>query len=109
MLSWSAHETGRTVDVVAFVDPSVDPVIDGGRALLDFVASSLGAGGDLATARAAVTAALGAVAMTRAAAVVAAFEMFNRVADGIGMPVTGARREESAAAVTALDLDGIAH
>lgn len=109
MLSWSAQETGRRVDLKAIVDPALDPMIDGGRGLLDFVASSLGAAGDLPALHAAVTEVLGAVAVTRAAAVMAAFEMFNRVADGIGMPVTRARREESAAAIVALDLEGIAH
>jgi hypothetical protein len=34
MLRWSAHETGRTVDVGGVADPAVDPLLPGGRQLV---------------------------------------------------------------------------
>ncbi len=34
MLSWSATETGQTVDITAIVDDSADPGLTGGRALI---------------------------------------------------------------------------
>jgi len=109
MLSWSAHKTDREVDLAAIGKPSLDPLLEGGRALVDYVASGLGADDHLLRSYAALTDELGSMATTRAAAVLAAFEMFNRVADGIGVPVTRARREKSVRAISELGLEDIAH
>lgn len=109
MLSWSAFNTDRAVDLAAIANPSLDPLIEGGRALLGFVSSALGEDGHLLQTRTAVIDELGQVAVTRAAAVLAAFEMFNRVADGVGIPVTRARRETGVRAIAELGIEGIAH
>jgi len=69
-------------------DRSLEPGLVGGAALLDLVDATLG--GDPSTAaeaRRAIVTDLGEDGLLDAAAVIANFEMMNRVADGTGMPV----------------------
>ena len=92
MLRWSARETNRDVDLRAIVDPQVDPLLPGGRELTAVARAAVGNRPD-AEPVSRLAAVLGGQAATDAAAVAAAFESFNRVVDGTGLPVgKGARR-----------------
>lgn len=109
MLRWSAETTGREVDVAAVSDPSVDPLLDGGRAL-----AALGRLGSTVTqpdptAADAVAAELGKQAAADAAAVAAAFEGLNRIVDGVGLPVSRAARRDQGDIIESLDLDTFPH
>lgn len=87
----------------------MDPLVEGGRDLIRLVDATLADKGDLAVARAAVTDGLGEVAAARAALVIGNFEMMNRVADGIGIPVSPTRLAAETELITTLGLDRIAH
>ena len=108
MLSWSIEETQGRVDLKAITDRSVDPVIPGGRELLDYVDAIL-LGGDIAQARDAVIGALGESAAEAAAAVTGNFEMMNRIADGVGMPVGSGTRQRLKLIISDLRLDRFPH
>ncbi len=70
MLSWSAQNMGIAWDPRSITDPSVDPLLAGGRELVGFVDAAHGSEDDvLASARAELRAALGDAATVEAAAV----------------------------------------
>ena len=109
MLRSSAERTGREVEIVAISDPTVDPLLDGGRALV-----SLGRLGSTITAPEpsgadAVATELGEQAAADAAAVAAAFEGLNRIVDGVGLPVGRAARRDLADTIDALGLTEFPH
>lgn len=108
MLSWSAQETGREVDLVGIVDPRIDPGVPGGRELV-----ALGrAGRSNAVDRSLLEAladAIGAAAAFDAAAVAANFEIMNRVVDAVGLPIGRKRREDAADLIATLGLDTFPH
>ncbi len=108
MLRWSAEETGREVDVRAVVDPEVDPRLPGGRALVALATATI-TGDAVAPARNAVAGELGPAALVDTAAIVGNFEMMNRIADGVGIPVGRARRAQAADLVATLHLDRFPH
>ena len=88
MLSWSAETTGRIWDPRSITDPTVDPLLDGGRQLVAFVDAAHGSDGEsLVAARAALREVLGDAATVDAAAVIGNFNQMNRLADATGMPV----------------------
>ncbi len=110
MLSWSAQANQVPVDLLAVTDPTVDPALPGGRALLGFIDAAVNRDRTrLALARSELGAVLGDEAVIRAAAVVANFQMMNRIADATGMPVSNRRRAEMAAVITRLGLDRFDH
>ena len=96
MLRASSEIADISFDPRAITDPSIDPLLEGGRALIRFTDAAVGSD-DPADARSLLAELLGSAAVVDAAGVVANFEMMNRVAEGTGMPVgkgTLARTEE---------------
>ena len=88
MLRASVEAMGARVDVRAITDSSVDPLVEGGTALVGFVDAVL-AGDDLArsiTAEA-IRSTLGPAGLVDAAGVIGTFSMMNRIADATGIPV----------------------
>lgn len=108
MLSWSAAETGQYVDLAAITDSEADPSVPGGRALIDFVTTVL-SGDPVEEARDRVKDLLGAAAAVDAAAVTGNFEMMNRIADGVGMPVGRGTRTRMKDVIEELGLDRFPH
>ncbi|MBU1228201.1 MAG: hypothetical protein KJ698_13445 [Actinobacteria bacterium] len=109
MLSSSASATGTPVNLAAVTDPGVDPLIPGGAALAGFVEVVLRQSPTRAAAAAEVAARLGAPALVNAAAVIANFQMMNRVADGTGMPVGRGSRIRNADVIARLGLERFDH
>ena len=109
MLRWSAETTGREVDLAAVSDPNVDPRLVAGEALaaVGRLGSTIAAPD--ASAAELVDAELGSEAAADAAAVAAAFEGLNRVVDGVGLPVSRARKRDDAELIEALGLDSFPH
>ncbi|GMQ86792.1 MAG: hypothetical protein BMS9Abin07_2389 [Acidimicrobiia bacterium] len=88
MLSWSALDTGVAWDPRSVTDPTVDPLIAGGRALVTFVDAAHGSDDvALASARTALCDSLGDAATVDAAGVIGNFNQMNRLADAAGVPV----------------------
>jgi hypothetical protein len=108
MLSWSIEEAGSQVNLAAINDSGVDPMVLGGRPLLDYVSAIL-SGEGVEETRDRVADTLGATATVNAAAVTGNFEMMNRIADGVGMPVGRRRRTQMKAEIEALGLDRFPH
>jgi len=108
MLSWSVEATGQQVNLKPIAGDGSDPLLPGGRELIDYVTAAL-SGRGVAEARDRVAATLGAPATVAAAAVTGNFEMMNRVADGVGMPVGGGTRRSMAQVIRDLHLDTYPH
>jgi hypothetical protein len=108
MLSWSIEQTNARVELKAITDSTIDPLIPGGRDLLRFVDAVLN-NGDITAARAAVLSVIGESAAVDAAAVMGNFEMMNRIADGVGMPVGGGTRGQASQIIADLGLDLYPH
>ena len=108
MLSWSIEATGQEVNLLPIASGSGDPLLPGGEELIAFVSATL-AGTETTTARSAVVAALGESAAVDAAAVIGNFEMMNRIADGVGMPVGKGTRQRMAKVIDLLGLDEFPH
>lgn len=109
MLRASAAAFQRTVDIGGLADAARDPGLEGGRALLAYVDATLDRDDDPGPARAAVAEALGDAGVVRAAAVIGNFEMMNRLADGIGVPVGPKTRSTERDLIETLGLDRIEH
>lgn len=96
MLGSSAETLGIEWDPASITDPTVDPLLEGGRELIDFVdAVHRGEGADVAAARSALRRRLGDDATVDAAAVIGNFNQMNRLADGAGMPVGPGRLRQT--------------
>jgi hypothetical protein len=108
MLSWSVAATNQQIDLLPIADGRGDPLLPGGTELIAFVNATLSGAGTSA-ARAAVAKALGERAAVDAAAVIGNFEMMNRIADGVGMPVGPGTRKRMAGVVAKLGLDRFPH
>jgi len=108
MLRWSAENTDRTVDLRAIADPTIDAGLPGSMPLTRLARGSLGREPDPAPTLA-VADAIGGGAAVDAAAVAAAFELFNRVVDGTGLPVGSASRRNQADDIKVLGLDRFPH
>ena len=108
MLSWSAEATNQAVDLVPIATGSGDPLLPGGSELIEYVTAIL-SGRDIGAARHAVTAMLGATGAVDAAAVTGNFEMMNRIADAVGMPVGQGTRQRMATVIADLGLDRYPH
>ena len=108
MLSSSASETGRKIDIGGIADPQVDPGVPGGHQL---TALGRGAAGiEVSTNLVdAVAAEIGAGAAVDAAAVAAGFEYLNRIVDGSGLPVGKASRIQLADTIESLGLNSFPH
>ena len=108
MLSWSIEETKAEVNLLPIADGQGDPLVPSGRELLGYVDAIL-SGGGIEAARQQVADALGDAASVDAAAVTGNFEMMNRIADGVGMPVGAGTRARMANVITDLALDRFPH
>ena len=108
MLSSSASETGRQIDIGGIADPQVDPGVPGGRQLtaLGRGAAGIEVSTDLVDA---VAQEIGAAAAVDAAAVAAGFEYLNRIVDGSGLPVGKASRAQLADTIELLGLNTFPH
>jgi len=109
MLSWSSEISQVPVDVRAITDPKIDPLIPGGVALLRFADAVLAQSDDIRGTAELVAAELGWSGLVDAAAVIANFQMMNRVADGTGMPTGRGSRVRNAALIEMLGLDRFDH
>ena len=88
MLSWSAENRGIDWDPASITDPTVDPLLAGGRELIALVDAAHGDDEEaLVAAREALRKRLGDDATVDAAAVIGNFNQMNRLADATGMPV----------------------
>ncbi|MDH3293879.1 MAG: hypothetical protein OER95_06110 [Acidimicrobiia bacterium] len=84
----SARRTGRTIDLRAIVDPSVDSGLAAGGELLAFTDAAIDQdAGSMAEARRRLVETAGEEAALRAAAVAGNFQMMNRLLDAIGVRV----------------------
>lgn len=108
MLSWSVEATGQRINLKPIAGDDGDPLLPGGRELIDHVTATLQRQG-VATARDRLEATLGAAAVVDAAAVTGNFEMMNRIADGVGMPVGQGTRQKMAQVIEDLHLDSYPH
>ena len=108
MLSSSAQHTGRTVDLRGVGDPSVDPLLEGGRELAALGRAATGAHSDPAPAHM-VADLLGPEVASDAAAVAANFEIMNRVVDGVGLPFGRGRARQMAAEIEAVGTGTFPH
>jgi hypothetical protein len=109
MLRWSSETTGLPLDMRGLADRAVDVGVEGSSELLELVDRTLDRAADPAEARVALTGRLGTAATVRAASVIGNFEMMNRLADGIGVPVGRVTIEREASTLESLGLDRIAH
>lgn len=108
MLRASCEAAGERAHLGVINDRSIDPGIVGGRQLTDLVEAAFGRA-DIATATGAVRDIGGSDALVDAVAVIANFEMMNRVAEAIGMPVGPGMRTRSAELRHEADLDRYDH
>ena len=108
MLSWSIEATDQQVDLLPIASGNGDPMLPGGRELIGFVGATL-SGQGVSKARGAVVETLGPAAAVDAAAVTGNFEMMNRIADGVGMPVGPGTRQRMAGVIAELGLDRFPH
>jgi len=108
MLSSSIEATHGRVNLTAIAQPSLDPLLPGGRQLLAYVDAVL-FGTDIAGTRSEVVEVLDESAAVDAAAVMGNFEMMNRIADGVGMPVGAGTRQRMEQVIVDLGLDRFPH
>jgi hypothetical protein len=95
------------VDLRGVVDPTVDPLVSAGRALVSFVDEMI-TGGD-ERVRTHLEAEVGWCGLATAAGVLGNFQMMNRVADATGMPVGTGSRRRLGSLIDGLGLDRFDH
>ncbi len=108
MLSWSATETNRSIDLRGIVDGTTPLGIDGGLELVRVGAGAVGSEIDPAPVAAAAEV-LGEAPAVRAAAVAGAFELYNRIVDATGLPVGKGQRRQLAGIIDTLGLNAFPH
>lgn len=108
MLSWSIEETGQEISLLPIASGRGDPLLRGGEQLVAYVTATL-TGREITAARDAVVAVLGREAAVDAAGVIGNFEMMNRIADGVGIPVGPGTRKRMAGVIHDLALDQYPH
>ncbi len=108
MLRLNIAATNQKIDLLPIATGSGDPLLAGGEPLIGFANATLGGDG-IANARSDVVDALGEAAAVDAAAVIGNFEMMNRIADGVGMPVGKGTRQRMANTIDLLGLDKFPH
>jgi hypothetical protein len=106
MLSWSAETTGKTWDPRSITDPSIDPLLPGGRQLAAFVDATHGSDGEaLDRSRRDLRDVLGDAATVDAAGVIGNFNQMNRLADAAGIPVSARWLDRTAELRTATGIE----
>jgi hypothetical protein len=108
MLSSSAQQTGKTIDIRGIADPLVDPLLDGGTALAALGRAACGSHPDPGPVRR-VADVLGPQVASDAVAVAANFEIMNRVVDGVGLPFGRGRARQMAAEIEAVGAGAFPH
>lgn len=104
-LRWSGEILGYEIDISGVTDPSVDVGVPGGKKLIGLVDAFVGDSAESPQeARMAVREALGDEAFVDAAAVFGNFEMMNRVAEGVGLPIAPQAIEREAEMMKTLGL-----
>ena len=110
MLRASASVISIEFEPRAITDRSLDPLLPNGRELLDLVDAVLtGTAKERASTRQAVIEAVGPTGLVDAAAVIANFEMMNRIADATGMPVGKGTLKRTAEWRALIDIDRFNH
>ncbi len=107
MLSWSAEETGSSVDIRRLVGDG-DIGIPAGPELVGIARASVGTESDFGPVAAAGRV-LGEQAAVYAAAVAAAFELLNRAVDAVGLPMGRASRGRLGHIIEALGMNNFPH
>lgn len=110
LLSVSGKKAGLDVDLDVAVDTdgSGDAGVPAGAELLAFASAANRRSSDLAAARAALEAVVGAAGLFEAAATVAIFNGLVRVADGTGIQLDPSMMTSTAATREALGIDAFA-
>ena len=110
MLRASASVISIDLEPRAITDRSLDPLVPHGSVLLDLVDAVLtGTSEHKALARSRVIDAVGQTGLVDAAAVIANFEMMNRIADATGMPVGKGTLRRTAEWRALIDIDRFNH
>ncbi len=105
----SGQETGENYDLGAVMDGGQAPDIADGALMRDFVEAVMARDETaIAAARDAIENQMGTAAMLDAAAVIAAFNAYPRIADATGIPLEDAKAEATAGLRAELDLDRLA-
>lgn len=104
LLRWGAHETGRTIDLRAVSDPTIDPGLPGGRELVALARAANAPRPDRRPFEA-VANVLGANAACEAVGVAANYQIMSRIGDAIGMPMAKDVFEDSREIIALLKLD----
>ena len=107
MLSWSAEESDRLVNVAALVGDG-DPGISAGKELVAVGRAAVGIDVDAGPV-ASVAAILGEQAAVYSAEVAGAFELLNRAVDAVGLRVGAASRIRMAETIEVLGLGAFPH
>lgn len=108
MLSWSANETSRDIDLACIADPRVDPGVPGARALAALGRAVVDRDASRSTLDA-VAAEIGLPAALDACGVVANFEIMNRVVDAVGLPIGQHARDSQRETIELLGLSTFPH
>jgi hypothetical protein len=108
MLRWSAESTGREIDLAAILVPGSPVGVPGGAELAALGRAAVGS--EVAAGPAAAVAeVLGEAPAVRAAAVAGAFELYNRIVDGTGLPIAPSQRRSLGDVIAALGLERFPH
>lgn len=108
MLRWSAESTGREIDLAAVPVAGASVGVPGGAELAALGRTAVRSAVD-PTSTMEVAAALGDACAVRAAAVAGAFELYNRIVDGTGLPTPSKQRESFGDIIAVLGLDRFPH
>ena len=95
------------MDLRGVVDPTVDPLVPAGRALVSFVDAMITRPDE--SVRTDLEAEVGWLGVAAAAGVLGNFQMMNRVADATGMPVSTGTRRRLGSLIDDLGLDRFDH
>ncbi len=109
MLSWSASETGRTLDLRGLVDASVDPLPGAGGAALVALGRAVVEQAPNPSHAERLAESIGPLGAVQAAGVAANFEIMNRVVDAVGLPLGRGNRRQLADEITLLGTDRFPH
>ena len=109
MLSWSASETGRDLDLGGLVDPSTDPLPGHGGTELVAVGRAVMEREPDATHAERLAEVIGPLGAIQAAGVAANFEIMNRVVDAVGLPLGRGNRRMMAEEIALLGTDRFPH
>lgn len=106
----SALASGRSVDLRAITDPTVDSLIPGGAELIALTDATVHRdAASTAAARQNLLEAMGSEALVDAAGTIGNFEMMNRIADATGIPVGVGSKQANTDIIGLLDIAYMEH